>query len=127
MIGPSPILEIHESQVDGCRRLSLTGELDLASAQVLEERLARLRALKQPVTLNLSKLGFIDSTGLHLLIREIGEARANHWTLQLEPNLSPQVMRVFKLVHIEDLVLGGEAELSGEARYSVTGTSAQTR
>jgi anti-sigma B factor antagonist len=94
----------------------LTGELDLASAPDLEYRLARLRARKQPVTLNLSKLEFIDSTGLHLLIGEIGDARANDWKLRLERDLSPQVMRLFKLVYVEHLVFDGETDLSRDAR-----------
>jgi len=68
---------------------------------VLEDRLTSLRALRSPVRLDLSKLDFIDSTGIHLLIRTFGEARLKHWELQIEPDVSPQVMRLFKLVHFD--------------------------
>jgi anti-anti-sigma factor len=72
---------------------------------VLEARLASLRAPGNPVWLDLSNLDFIDSTGLHLLIRELGEARLKHWELRIEPNVSAQVMRLLKLVHVEHFVL----------------------
>ena len=106
--GPPPTFEIRESRVDGRLRLSLTGELDLGSAPALDQRLASLRARERRVSLDLSELEFIDSTGLHLLIRELGEARAKDWDLQIEPDVSPPVMRLLKLVHIEHLVLDGK-------------------
>jgi anti-sigma B factor antagonist len=112
MTGPLPNFEIRESRVGLRLRLSLTGELDLGSAPALDERLASLRARKRRVSLDLSGLEFIDSTGLHLLIRELGEARAKHWDLRIEPDVSPQVMRLLKLVHIEHLVFDGEVETS---------------
>jgi anti-anti-sigma factor len=111
VIGPPPIFEIHESHLNGRLRLSLSGQLDLVSTPMLEDRLARLRVLKNPVSLDLSRLDFIDSTGLHLLIREFGEARAKRWELQIERDLSPQVMRLFKLVHLEHLVFDGAADV----------------
>jgi anti-anti-sigma factor len=102
MRGPLPTFEMRESHTGEWLRLSLTGELDLRSAPVLEDRLDRLRALKSPVTLDLSELDFIDSTGIHLLIRTFGVARLKHWQLQIERDVSPQVMRVFKLARLED-------------------------
>jgi anti-anti-sigma factor len=103
------IFEIHESQAEGWLRLSLTGDLDLGSAPVLEDRLTRLRIRKRPVKLDLSQLDFIDSTGLRSLIRTVGDARLKRWELQIERELSPEVERLFKLVHIEHLVFDGDA------------------
>lgn len=110
MTGPPPRFTISESPTDRGLRLSLTGDLDLGSAAVLEARLASLRAPGNPVWLDLSNLDFIDSTGLHLLIREFGEARVKRWELQIERDLSHQLMRLFKLVHIEHLVRDGAAD-----------------
>ena len=98
--------EIRESPLGGSLRLSLTGELDLASAPKLADRLARLRVRKSPVRLDLSKLEFIDSTGIHLLIRTVGEARIKRWPFQIEPEVAPQVMRVLRLARIEHFVMG---------------------
>jgi anti-anti-sigma factor len=99
------MFEMRESHTGEWLRLSLTGELDIQSAPVLEARLARLRVLRSPVTLDLSKLAFIDSTGIHLLIRTFGEARLKHWQLQIDRDLSPQVMRVFMLARMDDRVV----------------------
>ena len=98
-------MQIHERASGGSLRLSLSGELDLASAPKLKGRLARLRAKKSPVRLDLSKLEYIDSTGVHLLIQTVGEARIKGWPFQIEPDVRPQVMRLFKLVHLEDFVM----------------------
>lgn len=57
------------------------------------------------VKLDLSQLDFIDSSGIHLLVQTIGEARLKHWEVVIEPNLSPQVQRLFKLVHLDRFVL----------------------
>jgi anti-anti-sigma factor len=116
MTGPLPTFTIHESFTDGGLRLSLTGELDFGSASVLEDRLASLRALGNPVWLDLSKLEFIDSTGLHLLIRELGDARIKHWELRIEPDVSAQVMRLFKLVHVEHFVFDAAPDLRPPGR-----------
>lgn len=96
---------IHESPAAGHLRLSLTGELDLQSVPMLDDRLARLRAVKSPVSLDLSKLEFIDSTGLHLLIRTVGDAQIKGWQLQIEPDVAPDVMRLFRLVHLDRFVM----------------------
>jgi anti-sigma B factor antagonist len=50
--------------------LSLYGELDIASARVLERRLGMARSSRSGrVVLDLSGLQFIDSAGLHALVR----------------------------------------------------------
>jgi anti-anti-sigma factor len=105
MTPPIPPFEIHESRVDGWLRLSLTGELDRGVAPRLESRLASLRVSRAPVRLDLSHLDFIDSSGIHLLVQTIGEARIKHWKVEIEPQLSPPVRRLFRLVHLDRFVL----------------------
>jgi anti-sigma B factor antagonist len=105
MTGPPARFAIDESPIEGGGlRLTLTGDLDLASAPLLGDRLANLRGLRKPVWLDLSRLDFIDSTGLHVLVREFCEARIRHWELRIEPDVAPQVMRLFELVHVEQFV-----------------------
>jgi len=96
-----PYFEILEDHEHGGLRLSLHGELDFASTPVLDDRLTRLRAKRHAVRLDLSELQFIDSTGLHLLIRSLGEARSNGWSVEIEPGVSPAVERLFKLAHFD--------------------------
>jgi anti-anti-sigma factor len=101
MTGPRPPFDIYESTADGVLRLSLSGELDRWSVPILEDRLSRLRAVKAPVRLHLSKLEFIDSTGIRLLIQSVGDARIKGWQFQIDSELAPQVMSLFRLVHLD--------------------------
>ena len=117
---PPRNFEISESRTRDGLRLSLAGELDIASTPLLKDRLGALRASKLPVRLNLSNLSFIDCTGLHLLVRTVGDARIKHWHLWIEPDLGPQVVRLFKLVHLEGFLTGGEPR-SLEAPCAPTG------
>lgn len=110
---PPPTFEIAESRQDGWLRLSLSGELDRLSSRQLEARLASLRVTRSPVRLDLSHLDFIDSTGIHLLIQTIGDARMKAWRVQIEPNVSTQVLRLLKLVHLDHCLF--EANASGPA------------
>ena len=102
---PPLTFEIRESTAAGSLRLSLVGELDLASAPELEDRLALLRATNCPTRLDLSKLEFIDSTGLHVLIRAVGDARRSGWSFQIEPEVGPQVRRLFRLVDFDRFLI----------------------
>jgi anti-anti-sigma factor len=95
--------EIHDSSSAGYVQLSLTGELDLASASILEDRLTRLRAKRSPVQLDLSQLEFIDSSGIRLLVQTIGEARAKRWPVEIDPEVGPRVRHVFRLARLDHI------------------------
>ena len=104
MTGPRPPFDIEESSTDGVVRLSLTGELDRWSAPILEDRLSSMRAKRSPVRLNLSRLQFIDSTGIRILIQSVGDARMKGWEFHIESDLAPQVESVFRLVRLDRFV-----------------------
>jgi anti-anti-sigma factor len=99
-------LEIYEDRQNGWVRLSLLGALDIGSARALEERLSRLRAGNLDVRFDLSKLEFIDSTGLQVLIQAVQEARAEGRRLEVEPDLAPQVERLFDLIGANHMLVG---------------------
>jgi anti-anti-sigma factor len=107
-MGPPPNFQIHESRVNGTVRLTLTGELDFAATPQLDARLTRLRVSKSPVSLDLSHLEFVDSTGLRLLIRAAADARTKHWQLRIEPDIAPPVLRLFRLVHLDRFLMAEE-------------------
>lgn len=82
--------------------LSLYGELDVASAPLLERRIKRLQwAGASAIVIDLSGLDFIDSTGLHVLIR--AHARAEEGRLTLLRG-SRNVHRVFELTGTDELL-----------------------
>ena len=97
---------ILESQEGDGLRLLLTGELDIVSVSLLEDRLSGLRDSGVAVRLDLSKLDFIDSGGLHALIQAMNDASADGWRLQIDRDVAPQAMRVFELLALDRLIPG---------------------
>lgn len=101
---------ILERQESGRLHLALTGELDIASVPALKARLSELSADKTAIRMDLSRLEFIDSAGLHLLIRAIDEAESNGWRLQIDRAVTSQVRRLFELVHLERVIPGYDSD-----------------
>jgi hypothetical protein len=54
---------LEEQARPACGRLSVGGRLEMGTAGTLKERLRELREERQPVRLDLSRLGFVGSTG----------------------------------------------------------------
>jgi len=96
--------EIQQTDEPGLIRLTLVGELDLSTAPLLKERLSSLRSDALVVRLDLSKLAFIDSSGLHVLLEAVHDAGR---LLQVEPELAPQVRRLLELTHTDRLIVTG--------------------
>ncbi len=97
-------LELEETQESGRLRLKLTGELDLASAPTVRQRLDQLRTERRSVLLDLSQLTFMDSSGLHVMIDQL-QRQHDGWMLRIDPNLTPQVRRLFELVQLDRLTM----------------------
>ncbi|HEX8205101.1 MAG TPA: STAS domain-containing protein [Solirubrobacteraceae bacterium] len=80
--------------------LRLVGELDLVTAPMLRDELTRHQARGRRTVLDLSEVGFLDSTGLVLLMEA---AREPGHTIALRRGLSPSVARLFQVTRTEDL------------------------
>ena len=83
---------------DGALWLALVGELDLAVSERLGARLRELQRGGIQVRLDLSRLEFIDSTGLRELIRAVTVSRRDGWELRISDELTSPVRRVVELV-----------------------------
>ncbi len=70
MITSGP-LSVRETREGGVHRLTLIGELDLATAPLIESAFdAVLRDdSAEMIVVDLTELSFMDSTGVHLLVR----------------------------------------------------------
>jgi stage II sporulation protein AA (anti-sigma F factor antagonist) len=66
-------------------RVTVRGELDIATKPVLERALIEQARIGGPVVLDLRELTFIDATGLELLLRTNADARRDGRELQLIP------------------------------------------
>lgn len=78
-------------------RVCPRGALDVATASVLEEQLAELRAAGfRRLLIDLRELRFMDSTGLRLVLRWDAAARSDGFELGVMAG-GPAIQRVFEL------------------------------
>lgn len=79
-------------------RITVLGELDLATTPQLERKLSDVEATDaKAIVLDLDSVEFLDSTGLRALLAAGSRSRANGSRLSLTRG-SPQVQRLFRLV-----------------------------
>jgi anti-anti-sigma factor len=91
--------EIRESvDPDGLIGLRLFGELDLEVSDVLARRLDALKTSGEPVRLDLSRLDFIDSSGVRAILLNVRDARRDGWRLEVARQFSGQVERTIKIL-----------------------------
>jgi anti-anti-sigma factor len=78
------------------------GELDMATVGIVERELRQLHesGFKQ-IVLDLGGLSFMDSSGLHLVLRWTAEASRDGVVFELEPG-PPAVQRIFELAAVTD-------------------------
>jgi len=99
LAGPS--FEIRETvDSDGVVRVALIGELDIAVADAVEQRLRQHREDGRPVRLDLSRLDFIDSSGVQTLVLGMKHARKSGRELEVDPNVSASVRRMVDMMGI---------------------------
>jgi anti-anti-sigma factor len=77
-----------------------TGELDIAVADALTERLSELKERKAFVRLDLAGLQFMDSFGLHAVIMALADSRQDGWRLEIADELTAPVARLLDIVGV---------------------------
>lgn len=94
------VFQVATSYAGGEAILSLTGELDLAGEGRLEQAIQLARNSGLPLTIDLSGLGFIDSSGLRVLVRLHNASQRNGFAYTVIPG-PPQVQRTFVLCGLD--------------------------
>ncbi|MGH2904996.1 MAG: STAS domain-containing protein [Solirubrobacteraceae bacterium] len=89
------------SETDGASgRLTLTGELDLATVPRVESAVDALLAGEvRHLTIDLAKLSFLDSSGVRLFLQLAHSAEHVGWTLALV-NLPERLDGIFRLTGV---------------------------
>jgi anti-anti-sigma factor len=96
------VLSIKDQREGDRHTLLLTGELDMASARELEEQAQRLCARPaSELVLDLSRLEFIDSAGLHAILRVRALCHEHACEFCLIPGARP-VQRLFEITRLVD-------------------------
>ena len=101
-LSPAQIQISRLTEPDGSRRLVVAGELDLAVADQLGDAAREHRTSGQVLTIDLTQVTFMDSTGMRLLIVLDAESRTNGWSLSLLAG--PAVWRVVELCGLQELL-----------------------
>jgi anti-sigma B factor antagonist len=103
-------VQIKSEQDGSVGYLELEGRLDAASAQPVRDILKSFaEAAQEPrIRVDLSKVSFIDSTGLAALISGLKAIRARNGSLTLE-GVRPEVMRVFQVTLLDRVFTFGPA------------------
>lgn len=97
MWGSAPFEITETVDGEGVVRLELAGELDLATRGTLERRLLELSFSPTPVRVDLSRLEFIDASGINALLR----ATAGRARLELGTEPAPQVCRMLSVCGLD--------------------------
>ncbi|MFP3915274.1 MAG: STAS domain-containing protein [Actinomycetota bacterium] len=108
-----PTYAIEQGSLGASRLVTVSGEIDLASAATLEEALAKEPS--ETVIADLSEVGFIDSTGLRSLLaaRDTIESEGGRLLLVFEEG---PVERILQLTRLHDrFEIYRSADLASEA------------
>lgn len=104
MVGPACIdIWRAEESVSVCR-LAVEGELDVETGPILTGCIQDMSGLDSRVRLDLSRVSFIDCTGLAAILTALRAARAEGWVLEVDENVSRPVRRIIEISGVEQLM-----------------------
>jgi anti-sigma B factor antagonist len=99
---PVEILDVNTEDRDGHVHMALVGELDLSSVAKVQEALRRVEAAAPPtLVVDLSKLSFLDSTGLRCIVTADERARDEGRRVIIVRG-PDAVQRVFAITRLEE-------------------------
>ncbi len=116
MSGPIGV-GIDEVQLAGAHTLKLSGELDMAGVPELEAVVRRIcERGTESITVDLSELGFIDSTGLAAIVHVSGVCSKHGCRFEIVPG-PRQVHRLFEVTGLDGVLPfagGGRSSNGGD-------------
>jgi anti-anti-sigma factor len=101
-VASSSPFDVTIEQRDSAVHVALEGELDISTAQRLEDDLRRVEAERPAViVLDLERLAFLDSTGLRLMIMADARAREDGRRLAIA-RANEMIQRVLRLTRLDE-------------------------
>lgn len=99
---PEQAFDLTEHTADGVPVVAVTGEIDLATAPLLRERLeAKLDAGSASVVVDLRNTTFLDSTGLGVLVSALKRCRDAGGDLGLVA-VEARILKLFAITGLHD-------------------------
>jgi anti-anti-sigma factor len=102
------LFRVRSRETEGCVILVLSGELDVAGTQELQDAIEAAQQSGLPLTLDLTNLDFIDSSGIRVLLRLHNAAEAAGYRYAVIPG-PPQIQRTFVLCGLDRTLTFTEA------------------
>lgn len=99
----TPNFSLTESSGPDGVRIELVGELDISVAGRMRDRLDALGEAGATVILDLSKLDFIDSSGINVIITYHRQAAQDGWQLLVDQRMTLPVRRVFSVMGLNEV------------------------
>ena len=98
-------MKFESNVIDGVIQIALMGELDESSAKETREYLDRMidRSRYGKVVLNFEKVGFMDSTGIGVLLGRYKKITANGGELYVT-NINAQIDKVFRISGLYQII-----------------------
>jgi anti-sigma B factor antagonist len=94
------VLTIQTRRGSGCVIVTIAGEIDIATAGRLRERLTALAARGLPLIADLDQVSFIDATGLGALVGAARRAAEHGVSLHVVCD-QPQTRRLFRVTALD--------------------------
>ncbi|MHB1127217.1 MAG: STAS domain-containing protein [Bacillota bacterium] len=97
------MLETKVAEEQGVKHVALFGEIDMESVNILVSVTASKEETRE-VIVDLARVGFVDSTGLHALIgaaRQTEEAGKNFRVI----NVPEEIQEILQLTGVEELIV----------------------
>jgi anti-anti-sigma factor len=91
-----PNFEIQVVSEGGVSTVAVSGDLDLATVGEFDTAL-RDQLARQPVRLDLARLTFLDSAGIHALDAVVRDLEPNGWQLRIAPALQDAVRQILEI------------------------------
>jgi anti-anti-sigma factor len=95
---------VDTSEQEGTVVVSVSGEVDIATADAITQALAEPRAAGRSVLLDLSRVVFLDSTGVRTLISAAREAGNDPALFAIRSDLAAPVQRGLSLMGVLPLL-----------------------
>lgn len=104
----SKFIEASVDMDDECSRLTISGEIDLNTIEVLEPKLEEMLKEDKDILIDMENVKFIDSTGLGTLVKLYKDQKARNRKVTII-NTRVNVRKIFKITCMEEMFnLGGE-------------------
>lgn len=91
------------NDLDETLSMALIGELDLAAVGILRDHLRDLKPSGMRVRLDLSRLRFLDCSGLNAIVAALADAERSRWQLEVDPQVTAGVERTIRLADVAEL------------------------